>query len=245
MFSQKDGKLFYSFDNQTVCIEAWGPNALRVRATANREFTDNDWALTETIEKGSPDIDIHVAKLDANLIETLMGSVDKETYAKITNGKITACFNGQGVLSFINDKGEILLKENWRRLDDSPSMSLKYEGREFLPEEGENYKITLRFLANDDEKIFGMGQYQQPYLDQKGCIVELSQRNSQSSVPFMISNRGYGMLWNNPAIGHATFGKNLTEWVAEPQNRWTTGSSRATVRRKLKKPTQKSPEPFR
>ena len=77
-----------------------------------------------------------------------------------------------------------------------------------------NYKLTVRFEADDSEKIFGMGQYQQPFLDLKGCILELAQRNSQSSVPFMLSSRGYGLLWNNPAIGHVTFAKNQTEWVA-------------------------------
>lgn len=52
-------------------------------------------------------------------------------------------------------------------------------------------------------------------LDRKGCVLELAQRNSQASVPFAISNIGYGFLWNNPAIGRVTFAKNVTEWIAE------------------------------
>ena len=59
-----------------------------------------------------------------------------------------------------------------------------------------------------------MGQYQQSYLDVKGCTLELAQRNSQASVPFALSSNGYGFLWNNPAIGAVTFGKNVTEWKA-------------------------------
>ena len=59
-----------------------------------------------------------------------------------------------------------------------------------------------------------MGQYQQPYLNLKGSILELAQRNSQISVPFLISSFGYGMLWNNPAVGKVTFGRNYTEWIA-------------------------------
>lgn len=59
-----------------------------------------------------------------------------------------------------------------------------------------------------------MGQYQQPFLDLKGCVLELAQRNSQASVPFALSNKGYGFLWNNPAIGQVVFGKNITEWVS-------------------------------
>ena len=60
-----------------------------------------------------------------------------------------------------------------------------------------------------------MGQYQTPYLDMKGCFLELAQRNSQISIPFAVSNLGYGFLWNNPAVGHVNFAKNITEWVAE------------------------------
>ena len=36
MFLEKEGKLIYSYDGETVCIEAWGKDALRVRATKNR-----------------------------------------------------------------------------------------------------------------------------------------------------------------------------------------------------------------
>ena len=51
-----------------------------------------------------------------------------------------------------------------------------------------------------------MGQYQQKYMNMKGCMLELAQRNSQVSVPFYVSNIGYGFLWNNPAVGKVTFG---------------------------------------
>ena len=47
MFLEKEGKLIYSYDGETVCIEAWGKDALRVRATKNRSFTGRDWAHTQ------------------------------------------------------------------------------------------------------------------------------------------------------------------------------------------------------
>ena len=72
----------------------------------------------------------------------------------------------------------------------------------------------MRFESNPEEKLYGMGQYQQPYLNIKGCELELAQRNSQASVPFLLSSLGYGFLWNNPGIGRVTFGKNLTVWQA-------------------------------
>ncbi|MFR2289744.1 MAG: family 31 glucosidase, partial [Butyricicoccus sp.] len=49
----------------------------------------------------------------------------------------------------------------------------------------------------------------------KGTVLELAHRNAQVSVPFYLSDRGYGFLWNNPAVGTASFGTNRTEWRAE------------------------------
>jgi alpha-D-xyloside xylohydrolase len=60
-----------------------------------------------------------------------------------------------------------------------------------------------------------MGQYQQEIMNIKNCTFELAHRNSQASIPFVLSDKGYGFLWHNPAIGRVSFCKNLTEWVAE------------------------------
>ena len=49
----------------------------------------------------------------------------------------------------------------------------------------------------------------------KGSVLELAQRNSQASIPFALSNLGYGFLWNNPAIGEVAFANNGTVWKAE------------------------------
>ena len=42
----------------------------------------------------------------------------------------------------------------------------------------------------------------------------MAQRNSQVTIPCAVSSLGYGFLWNNPAVGRATFGNNITEWTA-------------------------------
>jgi len=216
MFTEKNGKLFYTYDNETVCVEAWGRNALRVRITHNACLNGNDWALTEPVDAAGAKIDIYKDEKAGGVgsIANMFAGTDN-SYAAITNGEITGTIDANGVLTFTNAAGKVLLKENWRRLKDNPSMSLKYEGREFRSVNGDNWRIVLRFLPNDNEKIFGMGQYQQKYLDQKGCALELSHRNSQASVPFYISSEGYGFLWNNPAIGKVIFGKNGTEWIAD------------------------------
>lgn len=46
-------------------------------------------------------------------------------------------------------------------------------------------------------------------------MIDLCQRNAHVTIPFLVSNRGYGFLWNNPAVGRVELGVNMTRWVAE------------------------------
>lgn len=185
--------------HETLCIEPWGENSLRVRATYLNEFTKENWALQEM--PGS--------KAQAKIF---IG----EEKAEICNGKIKAQVLNDGKITFYNQRNQVLLEEYLRhRMNLNEYCSaLSIRGRDFHPITGGDYQLTARFESVPDEMIFGMGQYQQPFLDQKGCTLELAQRNSQVTVPFALSSLGYGFLWNNPAIGQVNFAKNRIEWSA-------------------------------
>ena len=75
---------------------------------------------------------------------------------------------------------------------------------------GGAYQLKVSFDSNPDEKIYGMGQYQQERMNLKGCNLELAHRNSQASIPFYVSSLGYGFLWHNAAVGEVHFGTNTT-----------------------------------
>lgn len=201
VFYEKEGALVCFFDNETVMVEPWGADSLRIRATKENAFTPYDWALLEK-EPCSAVIDLEL----------------EGGGASISNGRIKAVFDRTGFLQIFNQNGKPLLKEYSRnRLDlKSPNCSaLEMEAREFKPIIGGDYMLGARFESiSEDEKIFGMGQYQQPYLNLKGTVLELAHRNSQASVPFYVSSLGYGFLWNNPAIGRVAFGKNVTFFEA-------------------------------
>ena len=212
IFLQDENALIAKRQGETLRIEAWGTDSLRVRATMYPSFTGNQWALTEKVTQVRPQITIGEQSLRAG-----DGSYWNAPLATIRNGRISATVNHSGVITFFRDDKQIL-KEHFRFYDGSvtrESHCLKKPSREWTPYTAGDYKLTVRFESTDGERLFGMGQYQQPYLDMKGCVLELAQRNSQVSVPFVISNEGYGFLWNNPAVGKVSFGKNLTEWVAE------------------------------
>lgn len=199
MLNIKDNKLIYHYDAEEVLVEGWGKNGLRVRATKEAQMSQENWALDAK--------DACDAKAELT-----------EDGAKITNGKITLYMTKGGKITVYNQNGKLLLEEYWRNRRDvlDPKCSaIEVEGREFQPNIGGHYHLTMRFESVDkNEKLYGMGQYQQPYLNLKGLDLELAHRNSQASVPFLLSSLGYGFLWNNPAVGRAVLGKNIMSFEA-------------------------------
>lgn len=192
-------RLVFQYDAEKVWIEPWGENALRVRATKECRMPEEDWALRDG---GDADCKISCT----------------EQGARIENGKIYAEITKLGKIMVYRADGRVLLEEycrNRRDIRDKKCSAIEVEAREFQPIPGGDYHLTMRFESLDkEEKIYGMGQYQQPYLDLKGLDLELAQRNSQASVPFAVSSLGYGFLWNNPGVGRAVFGKNIMSFEA-------------------------------
>ncbi len=208
-FICKENALVCLRQGETLLIEGWGKDSLRVRSTMNTELTDRRWALSEEPKKTKCDVKTYKVK------EKTGDGIFENTWASITNGRIKAEVNYAGVISFYRDD-KLFLREYFRSYGGTiskESRCLKVVNREWKGLcGGNNYALKVRFESNKGEKIFGMGQYQQQEMDLKGCTLELAQRNSQISVPFAVSNLMYGMLWNNPGVGQVTFGNNMTIW---------------------------------
>ena len=203
MYNQ-DGRLVIQNENEKIEIESWGRNSIRVRSVLMGELIDTHFALLDKPEGFDPEITIQQTENN-----TPMGpSVHFE--ATLVNGDISvrAAEERTGVHLSIFRKGDLIL-------DEPEATSLKIRSRQFAPIIGGDYKLTVQFKSNVEEKLYGMGQYQQELLNLKGTTLELAHRNSQASVPFLLSSLGYGFFWHNPAIGRATFGTNDTIWEAE------------------------------
>ncbi len=167
---------------ETLRIEAWG-HGIRVRAVPMGAIPETDWALDQKTE--SEDVTV-----TDNSVETVG----------------LRCELWDGRLHFFT--GDKLLFE-----EQSYPWSLHNRARVYKTHTGsDSFEAHIKFEAYDGEVLHGMGQYRNARYNLKGCTLELAQRNSQISVPFLLSSRGYGFLWNNPAIGTATFAENVTEW---------------------------------
>ena len=211
-FIREENALIGRQEGETLRIEPWGPDSLRIRAWMYGSRSGTDWALTETPEAAQADITLFEADEPVG-----DGSFTRVPNARVENGRISVTVNHRGVMTFCRD-GKQILREYYRSYGGTlvpRSRCLKIVNREWKGNiGGSEYQLTVKFDAREDERFYGMGQYQQPFLNLKGNVLELAQRNSQISVPFTVSSLGYGLLWNNPAVGQVIFGRNYTEWTA-------------------------------
>ncbi len=236
MITVDGNKVIRRYDKELLVIEPWGKNSLRVRATQRSGFLEDE----------------DLSALLPNPEKTEATAAAEGGGAVLTNGKIRAELSASGKLTFYNQDGKVLLREFQRTrsmMEEGHkefNSALEIYARTFEPYAmTDNFALTVRFEPVDGEKIFGLGQYQQPYLDMKGCVLELAHRNSQASVPFALSSNGYGFLWNNPGIGQVTFGKNVTEWKAastKQMDYWiTAGDTPAEIEEAYADATGKAP----
>jgi alpha-D-xyloside xylohydrolase len=137
-------------------------------------------------------------------------SVDDEgATATLTNGRIRVTVQSDGLLSIHHSgTGAEVLREE-------PAHFWWPGPRHFESVGNGFHRIEQRFAAHPGERIHGLGQHSHGRFDQKGMVLELAQRNGEVSIPFAISSRGYGLLWNSPAVGRVEFAENGTRWVAD------------------------------
>ena len=142
-FEEENGSLVFRENGETVMVTPWGEDSLRVRAVFLGDIAEGSAALLEPENKE-----------EAVRIET------GEDRASIANGRIRAELKVDGwgkslQISFYNHKGELLLQEI------PNGGALQKKARHFRPLPGGGYRLKVSFVSNPEEKIYGMGQYQQ------------------------------------------------------------------------------------
>ncbi len=202
MHTEEAGGLVCRFAGEVIRIEPWGLDALRVRARPNaREVT-----------AGRVEVLLPPAQAPAEI-------TIREESARITSGRIGAEVRMQIRLGaevkrepvlriFRTDTNETLLEEA-RGHFAGPSP------RAFRALAGDSWRLEASFAAQPGEKLYGLGQPQHGLMDLKGVSTTLVQQNTHVVVPFILSSRGYGFLWHNPATGRAEFATNITRWTAD------------------------------
>ncbi len=186
----RENAILFERRDETVLIEPYGLNCIRVRASKNSKLSDEKWTLLDAKDNSKPVI------------------TGDNKHATLTNGDISVD------VSTTNDwGGELCFKRKGRVI-----LSTKNYGdycMRYQHTEGDNYRIRYAFNANHGEHIYGLSQEQEDAFDRKGTTTELQHYNTKSVIPVYYSSLGYGFLWNNPAPGRCETTLNHTMWVAD------------------------------
>lgn len=185
-----NNSILFERRDETVLIEPYGLNCIRVRSSKNARLSDEKWTLLDAKDNSVPEIS------------------GNERHASLKNGDISVD------VSATNDwGGELVFKRKGKVI-----LSTKNYGdyaMRYLHTEGDNYRIRYAFNANHGEHIYGLGQEQEDAFDRKGTTTELQHYNTKSVIPMYYSSLGYGFLWNNPAPGRCETTLNHIMWVAD------------------------------
>ncbi len=117
----------------------------------------------------------------------------------------------------------LLTMWNWNMI---PNRSEAANGNDANQEEKDpGYRVSATFNSPTGEHYYGLGQQQQGVLDLRdhriNCWHDYSSIGGQNvCVPFMVSSRGYGLIWDNPSKTTVDLGFNQQNvWSSEVGDR--------------------------
>jgi alpha-D-xyloside xylohydrolase len=143
----------------------------------------------------SPTSEIPIAKVPVVIqpckAENVQVTSDKHQVKLSTDAMSVIVETATGALTFLSKDGNPLLAEpkGGGKAFDVPSVF-----------ETKAWQVQQSFVSPSDEALYGLGQHQEGIFDVRGVPIRLHQANTNISIPFLLSSKGYGILWNNPSL---------------------------------------------
>ena len=136
-------------------------------------------------------------------------SVRKDaSFVEVQTDAMTARYSkSDGSLVFLDADGNVILSEipGGRKIEASSVQDVPV------------YAVSQAFASPADEHLYGTGQFQDGFLDIRGVTRRLTQVNTQIAIPFVLSSKGYGLLWNNYGLTDFNPADNSVTLTAEAE----------------------------
>ncbi|MBO5877586.1 MAG: DUF4968 domain-containing protein, partial [Bacteroidales bacterium] len=155
-----------------VRLEVMGEKLIHVSATPERKFVDPESLVIIPAEEKTG------FAVEQNGDTVVVSTSEIKANVLASTGEIW----------FTDMDGKVLLREEVGG------------GKSFSPIEVEGthgYSFRQVFESPEDEAFYGLGQHQADEFNYKGKNEELFQYNTKVSVPFIVSNKGYGVLMDS------------------------------------------------
>lgn len=162
--------------SNAVKLEVVAENIIRVTAAPGKEIAPTQSLVT--VYSKSPDLswDVIPSKDSLTLITKILTAVvDLKT----------------GAVTFRDKSGKKILTE--KPIGGRGFQPAVFEGRR-------SYHLTQTFEATAGDAWYGLGQHQDGIMNYRGQQVTFFQNNTEVTIPFLISNKNYGILWDNYSL---------------------------------------------
>lgn len=175
---QKDGVLFElkkqkDTDAQLLKVQIITENIIRIIASPVSSFSTRKSLVVEK----------------TNWKPVQWSIKEKNDYVDIITSKLIVRVNPENSKVAFYDKNEKLI------LNESANDSKIIVPAEVMGEQ--TYHIRQIFNSSEDEAFYGLGAHQNGIMNYKGHDVDLWQYNIVDVIPFLISSKNYGILWDN------------------------------------------------
>ena len=173
---------------KVVRLEVMNDNIIRVRATSKEALPEKPASLM-IVPQVAPTKSYTISEEDDNVVV-------KAKNVKAVVSKTT------GEVTFFDAEGKQLLKEakDGKQFWDFtvPERELGMKTGYTVPEaQKHGLSWQMKFDSPEDEAFYGLGQHQSEEFNMKGKNEDLFQYNTKVSIPFVLSNKNYGLLWDS------------------------------------------------
>ena len=171
---------------KVVRLQVINDNIIRVQATSETSLPQKQ-SLMIVEQKANPKFDV---RQDDDKVCVKASRV--EARVDVESGEI----------AFYDASGKRLLKESDHgkqfRNFTVPEREYGLKGGAPLTEAMKHgIQWQMKFDSPDDEAFYGLGQHQSEEFNMKGKNEDLFQYNTKVSIPFVLSNKNYGILWDS------------------------------------------------
>ena len=170
-----------------VCLQVMDDGIIRVRATSDDALPKKPKSLIIVPQTATPDYEV---KEDAENVHIKTARV--QAVVNLRTGRVT----------FLDAAGKLMLRESdegkkfWPYTVPERDLGIT-SGAAVTEQQRHGLSWQMMFDSTDDEAFYGLGQHQSEELNMKGRNEDLFQYNTKVSVPFVLSNKHYGLLWDS------------------------------------------------
>ena len=213
---------------ETIVLEPYAPNILRVTLSLKREPAlgapgygfvaapaADGWSASQTAQADVYQSARIVATVDRDLPSTQPPVQTLADISKYFSGSTP----GAHITLRTPDGKTLVDLIDWAQSLPNQKDGTAEVARDRRPTDPEFYTVGATFASPDDEHYYGLGQNQEGFLDHRGhpvrCWADYEAPAGESvCVPFLVTNKGYGLVWDNPS-------KTTIEPGFNEQTRWT------------------------